>query len=155
MKNGKTWILVTDSSKARLYSIQKAKFLKEPTKENLELINEYNHEKSREYNHDLVTDRGGLYNNRNSKSGASSWDPPTLPKVHEFEVFATYLAKQLEMARNEMEFRDLILVAPSHFMGLMNKHIPTTLDRLISQRIEKDYAHFNENELIPMLVKHF
>lgn len=148
MPNSKTWIVVSDSSNARIYAIQKAKFLTAPKSENLELVTEYTHEKSREANRDLVTDRQGSY-------GAGRYSDHTLPKEHEFEVFAIHLAKQLDSARTGMQFKDLILVAPSHFMGLLNKHISDTLNRLITQRIEKDYTHFTDHELASHLVDHF
>jgi protein required for attachment to host cells len=149
----KTWMLITDVSSARIYAMHHAKFLAEPTAKNLEFIGDYSHEQSREANHDLVTDKPGLFGSK--FYGTSAFDPKTEPKVHEAEVFATALARSLDLARGENKFKDLIIVASPAFMGMLNKHMSTDLQRMITQRIEKDYTHLNENELVKMLSSHF
>ena len=148
MENNKTWLLVADASKARIFSMHKARILIEQNPNNLELIGNYTHEASRKKGSDLITDKMGEF-------GSGTFVEATPPKTHEAEVFALELLKHLERGRMKQHFRDVIIVAPPPFMKLLNKHMPHTMHKLISQSIEKDYTQHNERELVKNLADHF
>src|SRR5579871_86191 len=125
MLNGKsTWLLVADASKARIFSMHKALIFQQPNPANLKLIGEYSHEKSRLKGIDLETDRMGLY-------GSVTFEEPTSPKFHEAEQFAHELLGLLETGRVSNNYRDLILVAPPSFMGILNKHMPHEMHKVV------------------------
>jgi protein required for attachment to host cells len=146
--NSITWLLISDSSKARLYSLHKARIFNDQNPKELELIAEFAHEKSRMKGTELSSDKLGEFN-------SGTFVENTSPKSHEAEQFAHELLMHLDAARKEGRFRDLIIVAPPTFMGLLNKHMPHEIQKLVSQKIEKDYTQFNINELVQNLMVHF
>lgn len=148
MPNSKTWILIADASKARIYSMHKARVFKEQDPKNLELIGEYTHANSRKKGCDLTTDKLGEF-------GTGTFVEAASPKLHEAEEFALELLGHLEAGRNEGIFRDIIIVAPPTFMGLLHKHMPHEMHKVISQQIEKDYTQDNKHDLMQNLLTHF
>ncbi|VVC76042.1 hypothetical protein AQUSIP_13440 [Aquicella siphonis] len=147
MGNTVTWLLIADASKARLYSMHKARFLLDKHSKNLNLIGQFTHDASRMKGIDLVSDRMGTFGN-------GSFEETTLPKVHEAEQFALELLGHLKSARVENSYRDIIIVAPPSFMGLLHKHMPHEVDKLVVKRIEKDYTQYNGEELAQNLINH-
>jgi len=148
MINSITWLLVADSSKARLYSMHKARILQEQNSKHLELIGEYAHADSRKKGSELATDKQGEF-------GSGTFVEATSPKIHEAEQFAHELIIRLNSARKEGTFRDLILVAPPAFMGLLLKHMPHEIQKCVSQKIEKDYTQDDKQQLVHNLMAHF
>ena len=57
----KTWILVADSGKARIYSTVKPQLFVKPNSKNLELMGEFVHTESRKKDSELVTDKQGHF----------------------------------------------------------------------------------------------
>lgn len=148
MENSITWLLIADASKARLFSMHKARFMQDKNPNSLELIGQFTHENSRKKNSDLVTDRRGEF-------GSGAFEMPTQPKVHEAEQFALELANHLDSKRKDGTFRDLIIVAPPTFMGILHKQMPDSVNKLITQTIEKDYTYQTNHELAKSLITHF
>jgi len=148
MENGKTWFLVADASQAKLFSAYRARIIQSEDTELLELIAEYTHAASRKKNGDLVTDRQGDF-------GLGTFVEETPPKTHEAEMFALELIKYLETGRKDAQFRDIIIVAPPTFMGLLHKYMPPAMQKLILQTIEKDYTQLSKQALMQNLVQHF
>jgi len=149
MENSITWMLIADASKARLYAMHKARFMREQHPNNLSLIQDFTHQNSRKKNADLVTDKMGNY-------GPGSFTLPYVPKTHEAEVFAKELMNHLEGERkNGSSFRDIILVAPPEFMGHLHHQTPSSISKLITQKIEKDYTQDEGITLVNKLIKHF
>jgi protein required for attachment to host cells len=146
MVNSTTWLLVCDASKAKIYSMHTARLFKEPTSDNLELVNKFTHDASRKKNHELETDRMGTF-------GSGTFVEATTPKAHEAELFAQELLHHLESARKEGSYRDLIIVAPPTFMGILHKHMHHELQKIVSKNIEKDYTHHDDHDLMKNLVK--
>jgi protein required for attachment to host cells len=146
MENCTTWLLLADSSKAKIYSLHKARVFQQPDNvENLKLINEYSHNASRMKTRDLVADKLGEF-------GSGTFVEATTPKLHEAELFAHQLVAALQVGRNQ--YRDLIIVAPPMFMGILYKHMPHDIQKLITQKIEKDYTQQNGRELLQSLLIH-
>lgn len=147
MNNTITWLLVADASKARLFSMHKARVFQQQSPSELELVAEYLHADSRKKGAELATDRWGEF-------GSGTFVENTSPKVHEAEQFAHELLGHLESARKEGCYRDLIIIAPPTFMGLLHKHMPHEIYKLVSQKIEKDYTQNNVKELMQKLIPH-
>lgn len=146
--NSTTWLLVADASKARIFSLHKALLFKEQTNaKNLLLVDQFSHAKSRMKSAELVTDRLGDF-------GTGTFVEATPPKLYEAERFAMELANQLDAGRKAKSFRDIILIAPPAFMGMLNKHLHNDTLKLVAQTIEKDYTQNNERELLHNLLNH-
>lgn len=148
MENSKTWLLIADASKARIFAMHKVRVFREKNPNDLELIGAYNHENSRKKGSELNSDRMGEF-------GSGTFVEATSPKLHEAQQFAHELLGHLETGRKENNYRDLIIVAPPAFMGLLHKHMPHGVNKLISQKIEKDYTHCEGRELLQNLLTHF
>lgn len=146
--NSNTWLLIADASKARIYSTHKARmFLEQNNPKNLLLIDQFSHAQSRMKSAELVTDRLGDF-------GTGTFVEATTPKLYEAERFAIELVNQLDVGRKAKSFRDIIIVAPPAFMGLLNKHMHNETLKLVTQKIEKDYTQNNERELLHNLLNH-
>jgi len=132
-----TWILVANASEAFLY---RAKALK--SKE-LARIHDFSHPESREKGIDLTTDGAGSFK---TDHGARSSYEKSHPKEVEAVLFAQELADYLDHGRRQNEFDQLLIIAPAHFYGLMNKHLNKHLD--YTKHLAKDYTKCTVDELV-------
>jgi protein required for attachment to host cells len=137
------WILVASSSKACIYSAENLH------SDNLELVEEFRHPESKEKGTDLITDRPGHFSTDHGTRGTYEKSDP---RKEEVEIFARELAAALKAGRNNNKYNQLILIAPPHFYGLINKHINFSVDSLL--HINKDYTHLTERDLIVQLHQH-
>jgi protein required for attachment to host cells len=130
-----TWIVVADASLAKIFSVNKIKFLND--QDQLHLIKELSHPASRLRDADIVSDKAGRYRAKDRTS--DSFFEPTEPKHHEAEIFAHEIIAYLTHAASLQSFDEFILTAAPAFHGLMNKHMPAHLKSLLSLSFEKDY----------------
>jgi protein required for attachment to host cells len=138
-----TWILVANASQAYLYSTENLHT------DELDLVKEFKHPESREKGLKLTSDRPGHY--KTDHQSRSAYEK-SHPKEDEAEVFARELAAMLKEGNNNHEYSELLLVAPPHFYGLLNKNIDFSLDKLL--HIGKDYTHLTARDLIVQLHEH-
>lgn len=148
MENHKTWLLIADASQAKIYSLRKARLFTSNDPKELQLLSQYTHDDSRKKGIDLNTDRMGEF-------GHGGFDDQTPPKLREAEHFAYELLHHIETGIKENHFRDLVIIAPPHFMGLLNKYMSHSVQKLVSQTIEKDYTRQTGKELMDSLIAHF
>ncbi|SRR5579883_212425 len=141
----KTWILVASSNQAKIYNTNKTTLFNGNGKK-LHLVKELAHSESRLRDIDLTSDRQGQF-------GSGTFQSPTDPKKHQEEVFAIEIVRNLSKSHAENLFEELIFIAPAAFMGMINKHMPHELDRVVNLRIEKDYIKCPEQELVEHLQK--
>lgn len=141
--NNMTWIVVADAGSARIFSTHKASLFNGDGK-TLTLIDFVDHLKSRKLDQELVTDKQGRFGN-------ATFSEKTDPHKHEADVFALELARKLTQGLDDNQFKELIFIAPPHFMGLLKKHTSSTAQKLIGLTVEKDYTHCNEHELVKHL----
>lgn len=144
MPNTTTWILIANSSQARLFKTQKPYHT-------IELLMEFTHPESRFKGMDLIASAHGRVLNRGRGSPASVYEDETSPKAVEANRFAQELAQELNLGQTTNQYRSLILVVPSHFRGLMNKYFNNQVHQLIQHIIDKDYTKFKQHKLIKLL----
>lgn len=133
-----TWILIANSSLARIYKLG--------MKNQLEELKVLEHPESRLHNIDLVSDRPG----RDSEVGGTrrhALEQKTSPKKQEFIVFAKLLADYLEEARNEGNFDTLYIVAGPSLLGLLRTALHPNTAKLIKGEVDKDMTLFKSHEL--------
>lgn len=140
------WILVADSSEAKLFAAEKINT-------EWKLLKEFNHPEGREKDTEIVSDKFGSFPNATT-SGSSSWAEPTDPKEIEAENFARKIAQELNLGRAKSLYHKLILVAPPRFHGMINKHCNSHVLGLIIKRLEKNYIKLKDHELIPKVREH-
>lgn len=137
-----TWILVANSSEARLFSFGNDGFKR---------ISEFSHPQSRAKGQTLTTDRPGHYQSTNIGTAHGAYAETTDPKEYESEQFARELVQQLEHGRTTNQFGRLILVAPPHFHGMLNKHINGRLGKMINGHVDKDYTKVTDDNMLESL----
>ena len=143
------WILVANSTEATIYSALKTKLSQNNAA--LEKIKAYTNLDGREKTHDHVSDKMGNYHHK--AGGQGSFVESTDPKQYEFDRFARKLADELNKGRIKNAYQELIIIAPPHFHGMLNKHIDSHTKALVGINIEKDYVHLKSKELETTLIK--
>jgi protein required for attachment to host cells len=139
----KTWVLVADSARARLFTTQTPKG---PLQEFEDLV----HPESRMHPGEINTDRPGRAFDRMGQ-GRHAVGSVTSPKEHEAEEFARLIADRLEAGRNAGQFEQLVLVAPPDFLGLLRKAISHPAAKLISREISKNLAQRSAEDIRALL----
>jgi protein required for attachment to host cells len=88
----------------------------------------------------LVSDEQGRMEKMRGDA-KSAMDPPTDPHEQKAVIFAREICKQLEAAANRHEFDSLILVAPGHFLGLLNSRLGGEAKKRLAMSETKDLTH--------------
>lgn len=143
MPNNKiiTQVLIANSSEAKIYQTTQLG-------KDLNLINEFYHPESREKGLELVTDRAGRYKSRMGQGRGAYMNIP--PQEIEADRFARELAKNLNGEHFE-SYDYLIVIAPPHFHGLLNKHYTLNVKEKIKYNLEKDYTKIPHKKLLGYL----
>lgn len=137
-----TWLIVANSSLARIFKVEKKQLLKE--------LKTLEHPESRLHNRDLVSDKPG----RDFESigpTRHTMEPPTSPKQQEFTLFAKQIAEYLEEARLKGEFDRLYLAASPVLLGLLRQTLNPSIVKLLNGEVDKDMTHFKPQEIVSHL----
>lgn len=139
--NTNTWVLIADSSRARLYSVpQRGK--------PWALVDEFSHDASRVTAGGLTTDQPGRSHGSGIGKGArSAMESKSSPKEVEVGHFAHELVEVLHHGHGQQAYERIVLVAPPHFLGLLRLGLNDTVSKLIATSVDKDYLHLPESEL--------
>lgn len=146
----KIGVLVANGSRAKFIHYHGIHH-SEPSTQPLEILERFTHPDSRRKCDELVSDRPGRYQSVQHLRGAYAEDRN--PKEETKEQFATELAKKLNDYRTHDGFDKFLIVAPAHFYGLIEKHLPREVTNLIYGTLQKDYTEYKERELYPVLKK--
>jgi protein required for attachment to host cells len=142
-----SWIIIADANRARIFSLQTQHFANEDALDkNWRLIQELNHNDSHKKTQDAISDKAGSGDFGTFVKGSD-------PKDASAALFAQHLAAYLEKGRIEHHYNELILIAPPHFMGVINKHITKAVTLLVQTSIDKDYTSENEKFIAEHLKK--
>lgn len=137
-----SWLIVANSSLARIFKFEKRNELVE--------LKVFEHPESRLRNIDLQSDRPG----RDFESMGTvrhAMEPKTLPKQHEFALFAKSLADYLENARNQNEFETLYIAASPSLLGLLRNSLHPNTAKLVKGEVDKDITHLKTAEIFSHL----
>ncbi len=132
------WLLVANSSLARIFKIEKGHSLVE--------ITVLEHPESRLRNLDLVSDKPGR-DFESAGLGRHGLDSGITPKQHEFTIFAKYLADYLETARHLGKFERLYIFAGPTLLGLLRQALHPETIKLIKDEVNKDITHLKPEEI--------
>jgi protein required for attachment to host cells len=133
-----TWIVVANSSFARIFKAENNKLLTE-----LEVLE---HPESRQHPRDLVTSKPGRTFDRVG-TGRHAMEPETSPKEQEFIIFARQLTANLDAARSDGRFGKLYLIASPVFLGILRQTLSTPTSQLIAGEISKDITHLDKDQI--------
>lgn len=137
------WLLNVNSNQCRIYHYQK-----HPAQ--ITLIKELSNPLAKHRaGDDITTDRPGHYQSRGTIHGALS--PRTDPKENEVNHFARDVAHELNHGRNTNSFKEIILIAPPHMLGLLNQHTDTHVKKMVASSIHSDLIHLKDHELLDFI----
>ena len=125
-----TWILVAESSRAKFYATNNR--LDPPTE-----IDALVHPESRMHEGDLISDGAGS-DGGSVGQGRHVMNHKTSAREHESLGFAKEIANRLDSARNQGEFKKLILVAPPAFLGLLRDNLSKEVMDMVSRQVDKN-----------------
>lgn len=129
MQSKNTWIVVANSSEAKIY-----KLVQFPKIEELDALI---HPKSRLQNHDIVESKGGT-NFDSVGGGRHSYEPKTDPQHAENEKFAKIISSYLADAHEKGAFSRLYIMASPAFLGLLRKQLNPKTQQTIVHELAKD-----------------
>lgn len=132
------WVVVANSSQARIFSHDGLKGLKE--------IQTFVHPVSRLRKEEICSDRCGCANDGINKSH-SSWEPEVPLKKRERSMFAKQLAEYLDSARLRGEFTHLYLAASPAFLGDVRAEMNSDLTKCLEEEVGKDITHKTTKEI--------
>jgi len=128
------WILVCDSAKARFFEVRGDDAA-------WQLLAEVFHEGSRRKAAVIEGDRSGSRSPQGGSVHHNALAPASSPKDVEKQHFAHELAKTLDEAKRSSRFRDWVLVAPPHFVGLVVRELTPELEKSLLTKVDKDFNH--------------
>ena len=128
MNANKTWVLVAEQSRARLFELCNGALTE---------LEDFSHAAARLRNRDLTTDKQGRAFDRGGQ-GRHAMDPTTDPHRNELRVFARQLIARLETGRSSHAFGRLIFVAPPRFLGELRSAAGADLAAMVARSIEKN-----------------
>lgn len=134
-----TWVVVADSSVARLFSCSKHLELSE--------VDTLKHPASRLPEQELGTEKPGVALSRGQGQHHGMTPRRTL-KQQEADKFAREVVSELIQAHNAGQFTKLIVTAEPAFLGLLRSHYTENLKNAITLEIDKDLSHLSSGQEI-------
>jgi protein required for attachment to host cells len=133
-----TWIIVADSSHARIFTA-------ESPSSALEEIEGFTHGESRLQDRELTTDLPGRI--KSADGSGHALEQATDPKKHEADKFAHLLAKHLETAHNANQFKRLLVVAEPSFLGLLRNCLSEQIKKQICFELDINITRQSAEEI--------
>jgi protein required for attachment to host cells len=137
-----TWILVSDASRAKLFSTE----LRE---HDWKLLEEFDHPEGRETSSEIRPSSPPGKSKESSAPGAhhTAFQPRTTPKEAEAERFAHLLGEHLNHAVERSAFDHLVLVAPPHMLGVLREKLKNPAASRLRTTVNKDLAMLGAADL--------
>lgn len=139
-----TWVVVADSSRARIFSAQTSTSA-------LHELETLAHPEGRLHEQDISSDLPGK-EMRNGQGGHAYEDEIT-PKDQETINFAKRIAGHLNEAYNAQKFHRLALVAAPAFLGVLRQQLPAQVNRVLCFDLNKNITLQTPDEIRSHLPK--
>ncbi len=139
------WILVADSSRARIFTVEKASA---PLEEMEVLVNP----EGREHEQEISSDLPGRDSDRNG-SGRHAFQDETEPKEQEILNFAKRIAQHVDKARTTGKLNQLIIIAAPAFLGTLRNQLSEQSRKLISLTLDKNLTQHDPVDIRKHLPK--
>ena len=138
-----TWVLVADSSRARLFSAATASDV-------LVEVDDLTHSESRLRETDLNSDRPG----RSFDSGGEGRHAMGSPQKQEATLFAKQIAAYLDAHHEKGVFSKLVIVAAPEFLGHLRAEISDNMIKSVALEVDKNLVQHNLAEIRQSLPQH-
>lgn len=134
------WVLVCDAAKARVFDVREGGA-------SWRLVSETLHAGSRSKAAALAGDRSGSRSSQGRSVHHNALAPASSPKEVQKEHFAHELGSTLDQAVRSSEFEHWVLVAPPHFVGLIESELSPALKKSLLTTVGKDLNHLDQRAL--------
>lgn len=138
------WILVCDSATSRLFETR-------DHAPSWVLLETMTHEESRSKSSSLASDHSGSRSSEGRSVHHNALAPASSPQEVEKGRFAHMLVKSLDQAMRSHRFRKWVLVAPPHFVGLIQKELTPELEKHLMTTLDKDLTELDVHALAERL----
>ena len=143
MKN--TWVLVSDSSHARIFSVDRETL-------SLTETDSLIHPEAKLHEQKITSDLPGRQAGGSAGSHHAVSDE-TDPKKYESLEFARFLARHLEDARNKRDYTNLLIIAAPSFLGQLREQMTAETAKLVSFELDKNLTKHSTDEIRQHLPK--
>lgn len=138
MQHVNTWIIVSNSTEARIYQL-----LKFPK---IEEIETFVHPESHLLNQELVSSKQGR-TFQSTNTSRSAYEPKTSPKQLEVDKFAKSLGEHLATSLQKGMFDRLYIFAEPSFLGCLRQYLSKNTKDAIIKEDPKDLTKHKISEI--------
>ncbi len=135
-----TWLLVADSSRARLFSANGGT-------NGLETLSDNFCGEAREKAKDRGSDRPGRVQ-ESANSAHHAVEAPTDPKTHEIQRFVQDIAGQVSRDAIANKFDRLIVAAPPQVLGYYRQYLGEQAKARIVAEVPKSFTQLKEHQIL-------
>jgi protein required for attachment to host cells len=139
----KLWILVADSSRARIFTT-------ESSKAPLVELKEFDHAESRMHERDLTSDLPGRSYDSVGQ-GRHDMEPSTAVKEIEAQAFAREVAEYLESSVKQKRCNRLVIAAAPAFLGLLREIVSQRIRSIIRYEFDKNFTQLTAQQIRRLL----
>ena len=132
----KTWVVVAESSRAKIYEVEKNE-----SKKSLKEITGFTHSINRSHFQHLTGNQ-----QKESRHSQLSGSLDTL-KNHERTEFARTIGDHLNSARNKGQFNKLILMSPPKFLGDLRKNLGNETNKYVISEVDKNLVRHTVKDI--------
>jgi protein required for attachment to host cells len=145
MKQGRTWILIADAARARLFRY-------DPAGKGLVMALDHQFVAMRPRSGDIASDRPGRRFDSRGR-GRHVTEPPTDPHPRAEHQLMREVAEALDRERAGGSFDHLVVVAPPQVLGELRAAMTAELRKLVAAEVNKDYSGLPPQDLLKHLAE--
>jgi len=142
-----TWILVTDATRARLFS-------SELPEDKWAILQEFEHPQGRQPSSEIRPSSapGRMQQGTSAGGRHTAFEPRTSPRMASDERFAEELSAFLEHACSARDFDKLVVVAEPHWAGILQAALGRQTAKHVQTVVHKDLVACDSTEIRERLV---
>ncbi|MCK4842227.1 MAG: host attachment protein [Methylococcales bacterium] len=140
-----TWILVADSSRARIFVAD--------TPSTIQEIEDFTHTEGRLHEQDMTSDLPGKAAGV-AGAGKHAYQDQIGPKEQEAINFAKSIAKHFDEAHSANKFDRLMIISDPSFLGKLRKHLSDQSQKAICFELDKNITTHSVDDIRKHLPKH-
>lgn len=133
-----TWLVVADNSKARIFTV-------DSRMGPIEEIESISHGEARLHEQEMASDSPGRGNN--SGGAGHAYQDEVSPKDQENINFAKQIANELDAARKDGKFKQVMLVAAPGFLGNLRNQLSAQTQKLTCFELAKNLSQLSAKEI--------
>ena len=141
-----TWILVADSSRARIFKAEKSSAIHE--------VEDLSHPEGRLHEQDLTSDLPGKDTDKGGV-GKHAFQDQVEPKQQEAIDFAKRIARHLDESYSDKKFERLMVIAAPSFLGTLRHQFSDEISQRICFELDKNITTHSVDDIRKHLPEHF